>query len=252
MRQGSPIVAGKVCILECSNNSAGVTKLMLLHNLINSLSVIQIVGSPELVEIDNLTIDSRTAVKGSIFIAIKGFKQDGHKFIPQAVSNGVSAVIIEDDNDDLDNLLRKNEVIKIVVKNTRKSLPIISDIFFGSSSSKLNLIGITGTKGKTTTSYYLKSILENAGRKSGLIGTNRNMIGAEEIKTKLTTPESHVINDLLNKMVKAECSDCVMEVSSHSVELSRVDKLDFNVGVFTNITSDHLDFHSTFENYLEC
>jgi len=150
----------------------------------------------------------------------------------------------------LDNLLRKNEIIKIVVKDTRKSLPIISDQFFGSSSSKLNLIGITGTKGKTTTSYYVKSILENAGRKTGLIGTNKNMIGTEEIQTKLTTPESHVINDLLNKMVKAECTDCVMEVSSHSVELSRVDKLNFNVGVFTNITSDHLDFHSSFENYL--
>ena len=223
---------------------------MILHKLINNLSVIQIAGSPELVEIDNLTIDSRTAVKGSLFFAIKGFKEDGHSYIPQAVSNGVSAVIIDNDTADLDNLLRVNDVVKVVVKETRKALPIISDLFYGSPSSKLNLIGITGTKGKTTTSYYIKSILENASRKSGLIGTNRNMIGSEEIKTKLTTPESHIINDLLNKMVKAECSDCVMEVSSHSVDLYRVDNLNFNVGVFTNITSDHLDFHITFENYL--
>ena len=223
---------------------------MLLHNLINNLSVIQIAGSPELVEIDNLTIDSRSAVKGSMFFAIKGFKADGHSYIAQAVSNGVSAVILDNDSDDLDNLLKVNDVVKVVVKDTRKSLPIISDVFYGSPSSKLNLIGITGTKGKTTTSYYIKSILENAGKKSGLIGTNKNMIGPEEIKTRLTTPESHVINDLLNKMVIAECSDCVMEVSSHSAELSRVEKLNFNVGVFTNITSDHLDFHISFKNYL--
>ena len=223
---------------------------MLLHNLINNILTVQVVGSPELVEIENITIDSRSVCKGSLFIAISGYKLDGHKFIPQAVSNGVSAVVVEKDDNDLDQLLRSNNIVKIVVANSRKALPIISNTFFSSPSKQLNLIGITGTKGKTTTSYFVKNILENAGRKSGLIGTNKNMIGSEEIQTKLTTPESHVINKLLSEMVKAECSDCIMEVSSHSLDLSRVDELDFNVGVFTNITSDHLDFHSTFESYL--
>lgn len=223
---------------------------MLLHNLINNISTVQVVGSPELVEIDKITIDSRSASKGSLFVAISGFKLDGHNFVAQAVSNGASAVVLERDNKDLDQLLKSNNIVKILVSNSRKVLPILSDTFFGSPSQKLNLIGITGTKGKTTTSYFVKNILENSGRKSGLIGTNKNMIGSKEIATKLTTPESYVINELLSEMIKAKCSDCIMEVSSHSLELSRVDKLDFNVGVFTNIASDHLDFHSTFENYL--
>lgn len=223
---------------------------MLLHNLINKISAVQVVGSPELVEIDKITIDSRSAGKGSLFVAISGFKLDGHNFISQAVSNGASAVVLENDNNDLDQLLRSNNIVKILVADTRKVLPILSDSFFGSPSQKLNLIGITGTKGKTTTSYFVKNILESSGRKSGLIGTNKNMIGSEEIATKLTTPESYVINELMNEMIKSSCSDCIMEVSSHSLELSRVDKLDFNVGVFTNIASDHLDFHSTFDNYL--
>jgi len=223
---------------------------MLLSKIINKISVVQITGSPELVEIDRISINSNEVVKGSIFFAIKGFKVDGHKFIVQAVSNGAAAVVMESEDKQIDQLLRNNNIVKILVKEPRKTLASISNIFFGEPSNKLNLIGITGTKGKTTTSYFIKTILENAGRKSGIIGTNKNMIGSQEIPTKLTTPESHVINELLEKMVKTNCTDCVMEVSSHSLELSRVADLDFNVGVFTNITSDHLDFHSSFKNYL--
>jgi len=223
---------------------------MLLSTLINNISAIQVIGSPELVEIENITIDSREVVKGSIFVAIKGFKFDGHKFISQSVSNGVSAVIIENEDHGLDQLLKSANVVKILVNDSRKTLAKISNSFYGAPSTKLNLIGITGTKGKTTTSFYIKNILENSGKIAGLIGTNKNLIGNIEIPTKLTTPESHVINNLLSKMVEAECTDCVMEVSSHSLELARVAELDFNIGVFTNITSDHLDFHSTFDNYL--
>ncbi|MCB0730497.1 MAG: UDP-N-acetylmuramoyl-L-alanyl-D-glutamate--2,6-diaminopimelate ligase, partial [Ignavibacteriae bacterium] len=215
---------------------------MLLSLLLNKIPVIQVVGSPETIEIERISIDSRDAIKKSIFVAIKGFKLDGHKFIPQAISNGASAVVLENDDNQFDQLLKKNNVVKILVNNSRKTLAQISNTFYNTPSAKLNLIGITGTKGKTTTSYFIKNILESAGRKTGLIGTNKNMIGSKEISTKLTTPESHVINYLLNEMVSENCSDCVMEVSSHSLELSRVDELDFNIGVFTNITSDHLDF----------
>lgn len=223
---------------------------MLLSELLNNIQSIQTVDVYDPVEIKNITLDSRQAVKGSIFIAIKGFKLDGHDFITQAVSNGVSAVVLENSTQDIDLLLKTNNVAKILVKNSRKGLPLLANRLFGNPSEKLNLIGITGTKGKTTTSYFIKNILERAGHLSGVIGTNKNMIGNEEIPTKLTTPESHIINGLLSQMVDAKCSDCIMEVSSHSLELSRVDELEFNVGVFTNITSDHLDFHSTFENYL--
>lgn len=150
----------------------------------------------------------------------------------------------------MDRLLSSNNVAKVLVKNARLALSKISSEYYENPSAKLNLVGITGTKGKTTTSYFLKNIFENAELKSGLIGTNKNMIGEIEIPTKLTTPESHIINELMYEMVKEGCANCIMEVSSHSVEMERVSDLDFNVGVFTNITSDHLDYHKTFENYL--
>ena len=223
---------------------------MLLSKLLNNLSVIQVLDNSDDFEVENITIDSREVQRGSIFVAIKGFKTDGHLFIQQAISNGASAIVLEDDKNISEQLFTKNNVTKILVENSRKALAKLADTFFDSPSKKLNLIGITGTKGKTTTTYFLKNIFENANMKTGLIGTNKNMIGKKEIKTKMTTPESHIINSLLSEMVKEDCSQCVMEVSSHSLELHRVDFLDFNVGVFTNITSDHLDFHNNFENYL--
>ncbi len=223
---------------------------MLLSKLLNNLSVIQVLDNSDDFEVENITIDSREVQRGSIFVAIKGFKTDGHLFIQQAISNGASAIVLEDDKNISEQLFTKNNVTKILVENSRKALAKLADTFFDSPSKKLNLIGITGTKGKTTTTYFLKNIFENANMKTGLIGTNKNMIGKKEIKTKMTTPESHIINSLLSEMVKEDCSQCVMEVSSHSLELHRVDFLDFNVGVFTNITSDHLDFHNNFKNYL--
>jgi UDP-N-acetylmuramoyl-L-alanyl-D-glutamate--2,6-diaminopimelate ligase len=224
---------------------------MQLNYLLNNIPVIHAVDFSDAVEIKKITLDSREAGNNSIFIEIRGFKLDGHKFIPDAVSNGVSAVVLEEDDPEINALLKANNVVKILVQSSRQTLSQIASVFYDYPSSKLNLIGITGTKGKTTTSYYIRSIFDSAGRRSGVIGTNKNLIGDVEIPSKLTTPESHVINELLSEMVKSECTDCVMEVSSHSLYLSRVEGLDFNVGVFTNITSDHLDFHSTFENYLD-
>jgi len=223
---------------------------MLLSEILNKASVIQVVGSPEITEIKKISIDSRNSEKGSMFFAINGFKTNGHDFIPQAVSNGVSAIVMDEDSFAIDQLLTNNNVVKILVQNSRSALSQFANVLYENPSSKLSLIGITGTKGKTTTSYYLKNIFDLAGLKSGLIGTNKNMIGAKEVETKLTTPEAHIINELMSKMVIEKCSNCVMEVSSHSVELGRVSNLDFDIGVFTNITSDHLDFHKTFDNYL--
>ncbi|MCB0752925.1 MAG: UDP-N-acetylmuramoyl-L-alanyl-D-glutamate--2,6-diaminopimelate ligase [Ignavibacteriae bacterium] len=223
---------------------------MLLHEILNNIPVTQFVGSAEQLEIDNISIDSRNCKNGTIFFALKGFKTDGHKFIPQAISNGASAVVMDEDQPGIDQLISSSKVAKILVKNSREALAQIANVFYGNPSSKLNLVGITGTKGKTTTSYFLKNIFETAGMKTGLIGTNKNMIGEKKISTKLTTPESHIINNLMSEMVKEHCSNCVMEVSSHAVELNRISNLDFNIGVFTNITSDHLDFHETFENYM--
>ncbi len=223
---------------------------MLLSELLNNISVIQVAGSPEKVEVKSITVDSREVHPGCIFVAIKGFKQDGHKFIPQAVSKGASAIVLDNNDAEFDHLFKNNDVVKILVHNSRKTLAQLADALYNSPSQKLNLIGVTGTKGKTTTSYYIKHIFDNAGMKSGLIGTNKNIIDNIEVPSKLTTPEAYVINDLLNQMVSKDCTQCVMEVSSHSLELSRVEGLDFNIGIFTNITSDHLDFHSNFENYL--
>ena len=224
---------------------------MRLHQILNNVPVLQVVDFSEPVEIEKLTLDSREAAENTVFFAVKGYKVDGHKFIPQAVSKGISAVVLEDDDPEINNLLKSNNVVKILVKDSRKALAKISSTFFNNPSAKLNLIGVTGTKGKTTTSYYVKNIFDSAGRTSGLIGTNKNLVGTNEIPSKLTTPESLVINEMLAQMVKESCTECVMEVSSHALYLSRVSELDFNIGVFTNITSDHLDFHYTFKNYLD-
>ncbi len=224
---------------------------MNLAELLNKVKVIQVLGLPETHNVSSITIDSREVKKGSIFVAVKGFKTDGHKFIPDAISNGASAVILDDASAIPDEIFIKSGVTKIIVENSRKSLAEFSNYLFEEPSKKLTLVGITGTKGKTTTSYFMKNVFDNAGIKSGLLGTNKNIIGDREIKSKLTTPEANEINFLLNEMVKEGCTHCVMEVSSHSLALDRVDYLDFDFAIFSNISSDHMDYHQTFENYLE-
>ena len=223
---------------------------MRISKLLNSLQTIQVVGNTRDGVITDITIDSREVHSGSLFVAIKGFKTDGHNYINDAILSNASAIVLDNPKSIPEQLLHTIDCVKIVVKDSRKALAEISNIFWKESSKKLTLIGITGTKGKTTTSYFIKNMLEKAGNKTGLIGTISNYIGDTEIKTSLTTPEANVINKLMYDMVDEGCTHCVMEVSSHSIELKRVDNLDFNFAVFTNITSDHLDFHESFENYL--
>jgi UDP-N-acetylmuramoyl-L-alanyl-D-glutamate--2,6-diaminopimelate ligase len=224
---------------------------MKLTDLLNGIRAIQITGNIRNDEVSSIEYDSRKVVRNSVFVAIKGFKMDGHNFIQDALNKGAIAVVLDQDDSVPADLFKHNEAAKILVSDSRKSLAEISGIYFRHPSSKLNLIGITGTNGKTTTSYFLKNIFETAGYKSGLLGTISNYIGSRAVNSKLTTPESNNLNELLLEMVNEKCAFAVMEVSSHSLALKRVYGLNYNSAVFTNITMDHLDFHKTFENYLE-
>jgi UDP-N-acetylmuramoyl-L-alanyl-D-glutamate--2,6-diaminopimelate ligase len=224
---------------------------MKLTELLNRVQVIQVTGNAEQKEILDITIDSRKVSKNSLFFAIEGFKTDGHKFIQEVINKGVAAVVLQRADVVPDQVFTHAGCIKIVVENSRKALAEFSNIFFGEPSKKIKLIGITGTKGKTSTAFFIKNIFEHAGYKTGLIGTIANYIGDQEVKTMLTTPQSHEVNSLLAQMVDAGCTHCVMEVSSHALSLNRVDYMNFAAGVFTNITSDHMDYHKTFEHYLE-
>ncbi|MFH1197754.1 MAG: UDP-N-acetylmuramoyl-L-alanyl-D-glutamate--2,6-diaminopimelate ligase [bacterium] len=222
---------------------------MNLAELLNSARILQVVGNAELKEVTTITFDSRSVAKETIFVAVKGFKIDGHEFILDAINSGAAAVILENANAVPDEIFRHSGCVKIIVKNSRKALAEFSHLLFDEPSLKMKMFGITGTKGKTTTTYFLKNICETAGIKTGLIGTITNFIGNKYVTSRLTTPESNEINGYLKDMVDSGCLYCVMEVSSHSLELNRVDYLDFDFAALTNFTSDHLDFHATSENY---
>ncbi len=223
--------------------------MMKMSELLNNIRTVQVTGTLD-TEIEDIVIDSREVKDKSLFVAIKGFNADGHKFVNDAILKGATAVVVENPEAIPVGLTSQENVAQIVVENSRRALAEISHVFYNRPSEKLKLIGITGTKGKTTTSYYVKSVLDYLKIKSGLIGTNKYIVDGKEFPSKLTTPEANKINWLMNEMVKTGCEYCVMEVSSHSIALHRVDYLDFDFAVFTNITSDHMDFHGTFEDYL--
>ncbi len=224
---------------------------MELTKLLNSVSTIQVSGIIERKDISSIVYDSRKVKKNSLFVAVTGFTTDGHKFIIDAINKGAVAVILENNNAVPEEIFIHSKVAKILVKDSRAALAEVSDCFYKNPSSKLSLVGITGTKGKTTTSYFLKNIFETAGYKTGLIGTIANYIADRQIYTQLTTPESCDLNELFSEMINENCSHAIMEVSSHSLVLNRVKNLSFKVAVFTNITSDHLDFHKSFDEYLK-
>ncbi len=222
---------------------------MKLENLIEGLSVVQLAGEVERKDIGMICYDSRKVVKNSLFVAIKGFNFDGHNYVMESIAKGATAVVLEDDSKISNDYLIHQNVTKILVKDSRKALAILSKNFFKNPSEKLSVIGVTGTNGKTSITYIIKSILDFADRKTGLIGTIANYIGDEIIPSEKTTPESFELNQLLDRMVQEDCDFCVMEVSSHSIELNRVYGVNFHTGIFTNLTQDHLDFHQTMENY---
>ncbi|MBE0571820.1 MAG: UDP-N-acetylmuramoyl-L-alanyl-D-glutamate--2,6-diaminopimelate ligase [Ignavibacteriaceae bacterium] len=224
---------------------------MLLSELLNKIKAVQVVGNLPAREVSGVEYDSRKVVDGSVFVAMKGFNTDGHFFIQDALNKKAVAIVVENSESIPDSLVSQFKAVKIVVNDSRQALAEISNAFFDEPSKKLRLIGITGTNGKTTTSYFLKNIYETAGYKVGLMGTISNYIGNEKIDSKLTTPESNDLNKMLSQMHIAGCDYSVMEVSSHSLALKRVHGLHFSFAVFTNITPEHLDFHRDFENYVK-
>ncbi len=219
-----------------------------LTEILDHLDAVSVTGSPENYFINNISFDSRNVNANSIFIAIKGFKVNGHDFIEEVIAKGTKAIVVQENNLP-DQFFTNSNCVKIKVQDSRIALAQIANAYFDFPSTKIKLVGITGTKGKTTTAFFIKNILEYAGNDVGLIGTIENYVGNKKYSTKLTTPESTTTNELLYEMVNENCTYCVMEVSSHSLELQRVNGMDFDVGVFTNITSDHMDFHMNFESY---
>ncbi|KJU71305.1 UDP-N-acetylmuramoyl-L-alanyl-D-glutamate--2,6-diaminopimelate ligase [Clostridium baratii] len=215
---------------------------MKLAKLIEGLEYEVLKGNLD-VSINSINYDSRKVKDGDMFVCIKGFKSDGHNFIDAAINNGAKVIVCEDEAD------VKDGITLIKFKDTRKALAKIGAKYYDNPCDKLNIIGVTGTNGKTTTAFMIKNILESCNEKVGLIGTIANYIGDEKLETERTTPESLELQELFRNMVDKGVKYCVMEVSSHSLALDRVYGVDFEVGIFTNLTRDHLDFHKTFENY---
>ena len=214
---------------------------MKLRELIKNLSIIEMNADAEL-EISGVSYDSRKTEKGDLFVAIRGFEADGHKFIPKAVENGAAVILCEEKP--------SCDIPYVLVSDSRYGLAIVSRDFFGDPASEMTMIGITGTSGKTSSSYLIKHMLESKlDAKVGLIGTNGNMIGDEFLHTEHTTPESYELHKLFRHMADSGCTHVVMEVSSHSLTLERVAGIHFDVALYTNLSQDHLDFHGTMEEY---
>ena len=192
-------------------------------------------------EITGICYDSRLVSPGDLFVAVSGFAVDGHKYIPMALEKGAAAVLCEQ---------APAEGAFVRMSDTRLGLAQVSENWFGHPAGQMTMIGVTGTNGKTTSTYLLKHVLEEAlGAKVGLVGTIQNMIGEQVIHTERTTPESYELQALFRQMLDAGCTHVIMEVSSHALCLHRVHGIRFHTGVFTNLTQDHLDFHKTMEEY---
>lgn len=214
---------------------------MKLRDLLKGIEVTGFFAD-ENADIRDISFDSRRTAKGDLFVAIAGFESDGHDFIESAVRSGAVAVICQ--------RAPECDIPYVLVENSRYALAVASKNYFGDPASRMRLAGVTGTNGKTTTTMLIKHIIEEClGAKVGIIGTNQNMIGREVMPAERTTPESYELQKLLRNMADAGCEFVIMEVSSHSLTLDRVAGLRFEVGVFTNLTQDHLDFHATMDKY---
>ena len=217
---------------------------MLLRDLLNKVDIIACTADLDM-QINGVCCDSRAVRKGELFVAIKGFQSDGHDYITQAIDNGAACVLCE----------KVPEAAAqggpyVLTADTRKSLALAAAAWYGYPAEKLKIIGVTGTNGKTTVTNLIKHMIEISGdAKVGLIGTNMNMIGDKQLPTAFTTPESIEIHRLLAQMVDEGCRYAVMEVSSHAISLSRVYGITFEAGAFTNLTNDHLDYHSSLADY---
>src|SRR6266536_1406327 len=215
---------------------------VLLKQLVDKLSAVKVEGTLDR-EIAGISYDSRRVTPGMVFVAVPGQKTDGHEFISTAIDRGATAIICEK------NGFVSQRATKIKVADAREALARAAASYYQHPSRRLRVIGITGTNGKTTVAFMVKQILEAAGVNCGLIGTVRYEIGERVIPAQRTTPESLEVQQLMAQMLRAGCQACVMEVSSHALEQKRVFGVAFDVGIFTNLTRDHLDYHGTMENY---
>ena len=225
---------------------------MELRRVLEGLKNIKVRGNLDL-EISNIENNSKKVTPDSLFVAISGFDFDGHKFVGEAIENGATAVML-DMNADLKGIKIPAGVTVIIAEDTRYALAISACNFYGNPSRKFKLIGVTGTKGKTTTTYMIKAILEKQGYKVGLIGTIENFIGEDSLgKSNRTTPESLELQRIFYKMAAQKMDYVVMEVSSQSLKLNRVAGCDFDIGVFTNLYKDHISEkeHTDLEDYFE-
>ena len=220
---------------------------MKLSALLEGLQTEILQGSPD-IDIKEIIYDSRKVTPQTLFICVRGANVDGHSFAKDVAEKGAAALIVEEPVDVPEN------VTVIKVPDSRYAMALTAAAWYGHPADKLKTIGVTGTKGKTTTTYLVKSILENAGYKVGLIGTIETIIGEKTIPSANTTPESHLIQKYFAEMVEEGCDCVVMEVSSQGLMLHRTAGITFDFGIFTNIEPDHIgpNEHASFEEYLEC
>jgi UDP-N-acetylmuramoyl-L-alanyl-D-glutamate--2,6-diaminopimelate ligase len=210
--------------------------------LIDALPERRVVGTPPLT-VSGLTADSRHVEPGDCFVAVPGFKQDARRFVPDAVARGARLIVTEGEP------LASLPVAQVLVPSARRALAHLADAYHGHPSGGLTLVGITGTNGKTTTSYLVDALLRARGLTTGIIGTIQYTLGGEARPASQTTPEALEVQGMLADARARGIGGVAMEVSSHALALSRVDGLDFDVAIFTNLTQDHLDFHGTFDEY---
>jgi UDP-N-acetylmuramoyl-L-alanyl-D-glutamate--2,6-diaminopimelate ligase len=201
-------------------------------------------GAPADVDVQSLAFDNRLVTEGALFFCVRGFTTDGHQFASDAISRGAVALVV-------DHHLGELAVPQVEVDDVRTAMAVAAATFYGDPTATLQVIGVTGTNGKTTTAYLVRALLEAAGRQTGLLGTVKNVIAGVDHEVKRTTAEAIDLQHSFKLMVDGGDSACVMEVSSHALELARVDGVHFAVGIFTNLTQDHLDFHPTMEDYFQ-
>jgi UDP-N-acetylmuramoyl-L-alanyl-D-glutamate--2,6-diaminopimelate ligase len=216
---------------------------MQLKTLLAAITPRQVIGPVDRV-VESIAYDSRRVQRNGLFVALRGEKSDGHQFIEQAVEKGATVIVTERE-------VQSPRATGVVVEDTRSALADLAGAFYQQPARRLKLAAVTGTNGKTTTTFLIKHICEKAGMRCGLLGTVRYEIGDRVLPAVRTTPESLEVYDLLAQMVNAGCKAAAMEVSSHALAQERVRGLEWDVAVFTNLTQDHLDFHGTMENYFE-
>jgi UDP-N-acetylmuramoyl-L-alanyl-D-glutamate--2,6-diaminopimelate ligase len=216
-----------------------------LKDILNGIEVLESRGDFS-VSIRNLQFDSRKVEPGDLFVAVKGSHVDGHLFIGKAVEKGAIAVVCEEMPEEI-----LSSVVWVRIANTQKMFGVMASTFYGNPTHNLKVVGVTGTNGKTTIATLLYKTFTLLGYKVGLISTIKYYVGNEEFPATHTTPDALQIQELMAKMVEAGCSYCFMEVSSHAVDQDRIGGIEFDGGIFTNLTHDHLDYHKTFAEYLK-